>query len=768
MGEKDRTKEEIGAIIQEAISAAREELKTYPNMPEHYSQIMKYPNMDAKGYFSEIDMDIDARLRKCDTYAKSRTIYDRALYQHVRQEVDLKGSKLKRQVREIAKEHRILTRAARLCKDEDAKKAILSQANKLKESQAVKDYNLLITGLEAYSGAGYHKMENETIKAYERLIGHVTDGAINFSGKFTDGEYRELPDQIKVEFRNMDEYFEQFRQSHPEAKGKTKEELGALYPSYSLFEKTVMQYGKDALEDTLDSCFGTLDDRLDFVIINGQTLREMVAENDRIEGRKEEEKRTPQELNEISCNLMMAALKAGARIEAFMAETEEPGKKTLYAETVPIVCNPPEERVTMSFWEKFMSIFGFHKEKAQKLKEQEEMDRKMEACKQRVREKMSKQLTKEEIAAGKRNIIINEPMTEEKKERLKITREIAKENCDSFIRDALSIEKCFGEMEKLTYSFFPEDEKNRQGVEIYGKVDNLLRDKPLYNCVTMMMQRGIPYDEALDYTKHKELRIEIGKELKEKFPTMTAEEYDKLHIDGIKLWVEGVNDFAKKMSSEIKTIKDISEKIPKLYMGTICPQVLSMDNFEDKSKAIAACGGKEKFDAMMAKLDETSNIYSVGTTLKSTLTKYYRVLRDTPLDMTKLLADNVQRTAIIKGLQGDPPRFNPQLDTADTYIISGFIDHHPQRKILQEKANNLDREFLNDYLSNSAVNYAKTELVIQDKAVPLPKQVGSCEKGFIDVRIDIVVNGESLTGIQDLQRQINKQEGPEMDEGFTR
>ena len=38
----------------EAINAAKEELKTYPDMPEHYSTMMKYPNMDAKGYFSEI------------------------------------------------------------------------------------------------------------------------------------------------------------------------------------------------------------------------------------------------------------------------------------------------------------------------------------------------------------------------------------------------------------------------------------------------------------------------------------------------------------------------------------------------------------------------------------------------------------------------------------------------------------------------------------------------------------------------------------------
>ena len=760
----DFKKNETANKIMEAINAAKEELKTYPDMPEHYSTMMKYPNMDAKGYYSEIDMDIAARLRKCDIYAKKRTIYDQALYNHVRGEIVTKADGLKKQVQEIAKEHRVLTRAARICEDPEAKKAILARADALKESEAVKDYNLLITGLETYSRVGHYKMENETIKAYDRLIGYVTSGENDLSGAFPDGEYWELAEQIKVDFRNMDEFFEQFREAHPEAKGKTKEELDSLNPSYTLFEKTVMQYGRDALEDTLNSCFRTLDDRLDLMIINGQTLREMIAENDKIEGRKPGQERTPQELNDISCNIMTAALKSGARVEAFMVEAETSSQKKLYAETVPFVANSPEERVTMSFWEKLMAKFGFYKEKAEKFKEQQEMDRKMEACKQRVKEKMGKPLTKEEEKAGKQSVIFSAPMTNEKKERLKITREIAKENCDSFVRDARNIEKLYGERDKLAYSFFPEDEKARKGVTIEGKVDTLMRDKPLYNCITMMLQRGIPYEEAIDYTKHKELRIEIGKQLKEKFPTMTAEEYDKIHVEGMKLWVDKVDDFAKKMCREIKTTKDIGDKLPELFKGTVCPQVLGMDNFEDKEKAIAALGGQEKFDAMRAKLAETSNVYSIVDTVKSTIRKYYRVLRDTELDMGKLLSDNVQKVCIIQGLQSENPSFNPQLDASDTYVFNGFLQFHPQGEVLQQKANNLDREFINDYLSNDGANQARTELVILDKEVPLPKKVGNIDAGYINVRVDIVVNGESLTGIQEVSKQMSKQEEPEMND----
>ena len=762
----DFNRNETADKIKEAINAAKEELKTYSDIPEHYSTILKYPNMDAKGYFSEIDMDIAARLRKCDTYVQRKTVYNQAMYKHVRQEIETKGAGLKKQVQEIAKEHRILTRAARLCENPEAKKAIMDRANALKESEAVKDYNLLITGLEAYSGVGHYQMDDKTIDAYDRLLGYVTNGETSFSARFTDGEYHERPERININMRSMDQFFEQFMESHPEAKGKTEEELKALNPSYTLFEKTVTNYAKDALEDTLSSCFATMDERLDLIMVDGQTLREMIEEKDKKEGRKEE--RTPQEFNDITCNILTAALKGDARVEAFMPETVSREGKKFYAEPVPIMAKQPEERVTMSFWEKFLALFGFNKEKAQKYKKQQIMDQKMEACKQRVKQKMTKDLTLAEKKAGGQSVEFSAPMTKEKKERLKITSEIAKENCDNFVRDARIIERLNGERDKLTYSFFPEEAKEQKGVTIEGKVDTLKRDKPLYNCVTMMLQRGIPYEEVLDPNMHKELRVQIGKELKEKFPTMTAEEYDKLHLDGMKLWAENLDDFAKKMSKEIKSAKDIRENFPKLFMGTLCAQVLGMDNFQDKEKVIADCGGKEKFDALRAKLSEASNVYSIADMLKSSLEKYYHVLRDMPLNMNKLLTNNLQYVSILKGIQSENPTFNPQLDTEDTYILNGMLDCHPQIPVLQQRADNLDRDFLNDWLANGAENEAHIDLEILDKKIPLPHTVGIYEKGYIDVRVNVVVNGENLINFKDPEKQKTNQEEAEMDTEMSR
>ena len=769
----DFKRNETADKIVEAINAAREELKNYSDMPEHYSTIYKYPNMDAKGYFSEIDMDIAARLRKCDTYAQRKTIYQQAMYNHVRQEVETKADGLKKQVQEIAKEHRVLTRAARLCENPEAKRAILAKAEALKESEAVKDYNLLIAGLEAYSGAGPSVMEGKTVAAYDRLLGYVTNGDTDYFEAVTaDGIYRERPDQININMRSMDEFCAQFMESHPGAKEKTEEELNELGPQYELFKKTVSNYAKDVMEDTLNSCFATMDERLDLVMIDGQTLREMIEEKDKKEGRKEE--RTPEQLNELSCNILTAALRSDARVEAFMKEADSITGKKFYGEPVPIVAKQPEERVTMSFWEKFLALFGFHKEKAQKYKKQQTIDRKMEECKQRVKEKMERPLTKEENKAGKKPVSFSDPMTIEQKERMKIAREIAKENCDSFVRDVRIIERTHGESLKLTYSFFPEEAKERKAVKIEGKADKLERDKPLYNCVTMMLQRGIPYEEVLDPTKHTKLRHEIGQQLKEKFPTMSNDEYDKLHLDGMHLWAEKLDDFAKKMSKEIKSVKDLGEKIPELYMGTLCAQVLGMDDFKDKEKAIAACGGKEKFDPLRSKLESAANIYNIGTTLRSSLKKYYTVLKGEHVNIAKILSDNVQKVSIIMGLQDENPSFNPKLDAMDTYNINGLLEFHTVSDSLQQKADNMDREFLNDWLSNGAENQAHVELEILDERIPIPHKLGYVDKGDMDVRVNVIVNGKNLINFKDPEKQKTTQEKEEIEkqedelDGFER
>ena len=739
---KEKSKTEIKDIINKSIEMAQKELKDYPNIPEHYSVMMKHPNLEGEGVYSEIDRDIKARLRRCDTYANKITIYKQALYRHARQELETKGSSLKKEVEEISKQHRVLTRAARLCEDPEAKKAILDKAESLKESPAVKDYNQLVAAMESYSGVAHYHMSNETILALENRLGYITSGDESHRSTFPDGEYFERPEKIQVNFENMDTYFERFMKSHPAAKEKSEEELHKLYPSYDLFEKSVLQYGKDVLEDTLNSRFSTLDERLDLIIINGQTLREMVEEDDGIKGRSKEE------INDLSCNLLTAALKAGARVEAFTVETDAEFTKKYYAEPVPMVANKPQERVTMTFWEKFLALFGFHKEKSEKLKEQEEMDKKMEACRERVKKKLGRTVTKEN---AKKKIVFSAPMTKEEKQNLKIGREIAEKNLDNYVREARNMEISEGERIKLKYSFFPEEGKSRDPLIIKG-VDTLVRDQPLYYCVYKMLERGIPYEEVLDSTKHTEMRVEIGKELKADIASMTPDEFDRMHIDSTKRLAKEMDKFAKEMSKEIKTANDINVNFPKLFLGTICAQVLGMDNYKNKEKAIEYCGGQEVFDALNKKVGEASNIYTLSDLQRKMEERYNRVLRGgmgLESSIGNLMLDKLQKVGIVEGLNSKDPSFNPKVDMMDLVLYQGFMEFHPEVLNLKEKVNTMDKEFLNDLLATGGEKYANMKVKIYDNPYVNTTNIGPYRPGEANLRVNVIINGKEIAQLED-------------------
>ena len=52
---------------------------------------------------------------------------------------------------------------------------------------------------------------------------------------------------------------------------------------------------------------------------------------------------------------------------------------------------------------------------------------------------------------------------------------------------------------------------------------------------------------------------------------------------------------------------------------------------------------------------------------------------------------------------------------------------------------------------------------ILDKKIPLPHTVGIYEKGYIDVRVNVVVNGENLINFKDPEKQKTTQEKAEIE-----
>ncbi|MBR4981852.1 MAG: hypothetical protein IKY94_04765, partial [Lachnospiraceae bacterium] len=209
--------EKIQENIKKAMIDAELELQDYPVMPEHYSTMLKHPSMDATGYYSELDFEIAAKMRRCETSLQTKGILEKAMYDHVRGEIETKGAELKNEVIKLSKQHRILTRAARMCDDPETKDELIRMADTLKSSKAVKDYNHLITALEYYSGihAGEKRIPSEAIEALDRCIGYQTDGYIAKPSMDSSERLKTLPSKVKIDLGNMDKFAEQMMQSHP-------------------------------------------------------------------------------------------------------------------------------------------------------------------------------------------------------------------------------------------------------------------------------------------------------------------------------------------------------------------------------------------------------------------------------------------------------------------------------------------------------------------------------------------------------------------------
>lgn len=55
------------------------------------------------------------------------------------------------------------------------------------------------------------------------------------------------------------------------------------------------------------------------------------------------------------------------------------------------------------------------------------------------------------------------------------------------------------------------------------------------------------------------------------------------------------------------------------------------------------------------------------------------------------------------------------------------------------------------------------DLEIKDKLVPLPHKLGNINKGELDVRVNVIVNGENLINFNEPQKQKTTKENTEIE-----
>ena len=743
--------EELEESIKLAIKEAELDLQDYPVMPEHYSTMLKHPSMDATGFYSELDFEIAARLRCCETSIKTKGILEKIMYDHVLGEIETKGAELKNEVIKLSRQHRIFTRAARICKDPETKDELTKMADAIKSSKAVKDYNHLITALEYYAGMhnGKKHMPSDSIEALARCIGYQTDGQVVKASMETSESLKTNPAKVKIDLGNMDIFAEQMMRSHPGFREKSEEEKETIKPTERLVKSTATAYAVDACKDTLNALSGNLEERMDLLIINGQTLREMIEEKTK---KKDPSK---EEIETLSCIFVNAALRTGGSVEVFTPYLTTDRSKSYRPEPVVIEGTEPKEKVTMKFWEIILAKLGFFKDKYKEYKEQQEKKETMDACRERVKSKLAfNPKTKEEMKEAEEKGLterkvcssLNKAQKKEQESRKKIIEQYKEE----YINVVRMREKITGHKDALLYSFYPEEAERRGGVTINNMLDSnakIFRDRPLYYAVARMLKEGHSLKDVLDTAKLGDVRAKIGREFKEDYEKMTKEDISKLHVDSMKALAKEMPALVKEMSQVIKTKEDLRANYHKYYVGLMCMNVLHMDHIKN-DVSVAYCGGEKEYDALVDQLREADAFYGLKNVYDGLYQNFYKALDGGYLKAGDMAEINMKEEIIIMGLRGKEPHLAPKLQDNNLFIMGLTLHEHPEIKKCQGKIDKLDKKIVGDMLKKGASESLDVKVEIHDQPLKVSKDFGVIGTGEM-LGMNLVVNGKKMLEMEE-------------------
>lgn len=753
--------ENLQENMNKAIADAELELQDYPVMPEHYSTMLKHPNLDATGYYSELDFDIAARLKRCDTFIQTQGMLDKAMYEHVRGEIETKGQDLKTVITKLSKQHRILTRAARICQDPAAKEELMGMADSLKNSYALQQYHHLITGLEHYAGMHPLKkcMPKESIEALGN-IGYLTDGEICRADVGSSERLKSVPSVINIEMRNMDHFMEQVMQSHPGFKEKGTEGKENLKPTKKLFDMTASSYAKDACKDTLDALAGDLEERMDLLIINGETLREMIK---RQAGKKNP---TKEQIDTLSCEYVTAALKSGGSVEVFTPHFVSSTAKTYRPEPVVLKGSEPKERVTLTFWEKWLGKLGFFKDKYK----QYQLQQKMDACRERVKQNLAfkpatKKGTREDLQSGNSRRIVKNALTEKEKKEQQNRQKIMEKYKGEYIKAVRMREKIRGAKDAITYSFFGDFAENGRGVAINHKFDsnfNIFRDIPLYYAVAQMLKKGHSLMDILDPAKLGDERAKTGREFKKAYEVMSAEDIAKLHVESMQAMAKEIPALVEEMSQVIKTKQDLRDNAHKYYAACVCIDVPYMDH-KKRDLSVAYCGGEKAYNDLIEQLSTADTFYCLKDCYDTLYQNYHAVLNGGELRAGDLMKMNLQEEIILTGLRGKEPSLAPKMTEHEITVLMHSISEHPEVKKCQGQLDKLDEKLVDDILKKGESDSLDLKIEVGGELLKTTEDFAMIPAGY-EIRINPVINGQKMLKVEKTAMKKTVMEEEELDD----
>ena len=718
----DFTEEELEEL-REVLEEARTEYGYEKVMPQTEAVLKQFPGINPMGHYSEIDMGITDRLKRCEYASRMRDPLAWEVYQDVKQKIEqtheYKAMKLK--MLELSKKVNVIDHAIRLSSSDRVVEYLEAQKEELKNDPALKDYDKFLEAMEYYSGVKFldpsvqHKEQFEIADFLQEKFGVKSKNSINY-GIHDQVLNFSNPKSIEIEFENFDHMVTFQRMLDDKNLGKQLEEIEAesMDPSdIKRYVSTIPAYVEASCDRALAAALPNAKDRADMLFINGRSIREMMQDEKEFKDKEP----TEEQIKKYSNLYVASALRNGSYVEAFTKSQKDNG--SINYKPVPITAKGEDsyilkkggakevEKITISFLDRFLAKLGFTHFK-EKIKAAELADRvkdSREAFRAAHASEMKKPMTRQEM--------------EDKKQTFKAIHKYK----DNFLKLHEQNMNYNNMNVTLDNQFFPEGKKS-----IVNKATGIKRsDEREYLrtlVVAHMLKEGYTLEQVMDTSNYIEERAQCAESLREKLEACGEKEFFETMFDYQKVLKDSIEEYAERHNISFKDPDSVWGD-PSAYLMDLALGLGNMTDFmlgSDLKKKVEGYFGKEAVEAA----DKLSrNCLVIGMLPKNVgkCEQIYRKLAEgkTSKDpQTDMFSDAIKAevvTAVIGAFEKPGEIFSPDTDLIQVEYIHQMVMTHPNTKKYFENASN---EKLMDVIAKrNVLKELKVDFeILNEKKVP--------------------------------------------------
>ena len=760
----DFTEQELEEL-REVLEEAKTEYGFEKVMPQTEAVLEQFPGINPMGHYSEIDMGITDRLKRCEYASRMRDPLAWEVYQDVKNKIEktYEYQDMKAKMLEISQKAYIYDRAIRLTDNPKVVEYLEAKKEELKQDPVMEEYDKYFNILEHLSGVKFfdkkQEAEQSEMSAYLKEKYDVTlkdtkyyivhEQVLKFSN----------PKSIEIEFENFDNMVMFQRVLDDKNLGKQVEEIEAEPVETSDMKRyvsTIPAYVEASCDRALDAALPDAKDRADMLFIDGRSIRDMMKEEDEFQDKEP----TEEEIKKYSNVYVAFALRNGIHVEAFTKDKTE-GRSINY-KPVPITAKGENsyikkkggatemEKITINFLDRFLAKLGF-KHFIDKIKAAERAE---------FAEKKAEELEKRLEASREafRKAHFNEMKISMKKEEIKNRNQAIKllhKHKDTFFTLHENVTNFGSTIEKIESLFFPEGKK-----DIVNKATGIVRsyDREYLRtlAVAQMLKEGYSLEQILDTSSHMEEKVQCAKNLREELENCGEKEFFEKMFDYQKILIDGIEDYAQKHNISFKNPASIWE-YPSQHLMDIVLGIGNMTDFmlgEDYKQKVEDYFGKE-FAQEADKISRNCMVIGMLPKNVGKCEQSYCNLAEgkIPKEPQSDIFSNAVKEAVTYGViaKFEKPGqiFSPKVDVIEVEYIHQMVMAHPNTlKFLKNNSNEKLMEVIakGDVLKELKVDFK----ILEEKMMPA-KDLESVEfdvnifMGDKDSRVGVVptFNGSS-------------------------